>query len=396
MNLLTRIKNYNSDRLPDLLPLKYKAMSLSPFTFLRGSCAIFYEDLLKDYPFEDSPLTWICGDMHLENFGSYKGANKIVYFDVNDFDEAVKAPTLYEITRLIVSIQLASEEIGFTKNEVSAFVKKTLQSYIATLIKSKARNIEKETATGLVKKLIETVSMRSEKQLISKRTIKASNYTHLLETDRLLKIPSSEKKMFEKKFIPWFNKTFAKNYLLLDVGFRIAGTGSIGVKRYCCLIQNKKNITQKKLIDVKQAMPSCLTKFIKIKQPNWDNDAQRVTTVQEIMQHVEPSLVGTFEYNTTWYEVKELQPTADKININEAKNKPVLIEKFCEDIGILAASAQLRSSGRLGAANADDLKLFAEKKDWIPTLLEWCDNYTKQVKKDYSAFNKAYKQGFFN
>ncbi len=44
----------------------------------------FYEDL-QDVPLPQSPNTWICGDLHLENFGSYKANNKLVYFDLNDF-----------------------------------------------------------------------------------------------------------------------------------------------------------------------------------------------------------------------------------------------------------------------------------------------------------------------
>ncbi|MFM6271696.1 MAG: DUF2252 family protein, partial [Dolichospermum sp.] len=74
-----------------------------PFYFFRGTCHLFYEDLSENSGMNLAPLTWICGDLHLENFGSYKGNNRLVYFDINDFDEAVIAPCTWEIVRFITS-----------------------------------------------------------------------------------------------------------------------------------------------------------------------------------------------------------------------------------------------------------------------------------------------------
>ena len=97
-NILSRIQNFNQGRLPDILQLKYAAMAENAFRFYRGTCHLFYEDLCKVTDFPASPATWICGDMHIENFGSYKGDNRLVYFDLNDFDEAILAPCLWEIS----------------------------------------------------------------------------------------------------------------------------------------------------------------------------------------------------------------------------------------------------------------------------------------------------------
>ncbi|NJK53097.1 MAG: DUF2252 family protein, partial [Leptolyngbyaceae cyanobacterium SU_3_3] len=66
------------------------------FVFLRGSCHLFYEDLPTDSRLDAAPHTWICGDLHLQNFGSYKGDDRLVYFDINDFDEAALAPCTWD------------------------------------------------------------------------------------------------------------------------------------------------------------------------------------------------------------------------------------------------------------------------------------------------------------
>ena len=102
--LAERLKVFNSNRLKEMLKFKYDAMSENIFRFYRGTCHLFYEDLSKAKNIPASPATWICGDLHIENFGSYKADNKLVYFDLNDFDEAIRAPALWEVIRLITSI----------------------------------------------------------------------------------------------------------------------------------------------------------------------------------------------------------------------------------------------------------------------------------------------------
>ena len=85
-NIIKRIKKFNKNREPELLKLKYEALAESPFRFFRGTCHLFYEDLPQKSFILNSPKAWICGDLHLENFGSFKGDNRLAYFDMNDFD----------------------------------------------------------------------------------------------------------------------------------------------------------------------------------------------------------------------------------------------------------------------------------------------------------------------
>ena len=57
------------------------------FAFLRGTCHLFYVRLPRARLTRSAPAAWACGDLHLANFGSYRGDNHLVYFDLNDFDE---------------------------------------------------------------------------------------------------------------------------------------------------------------------------------------------------------------------------------------------------------------------------------------------------------------------
>src|ERR1700712_206405 len=109
--LAERLRDFNDGLLADKLALKYEAMTENAFRFYRGTCHLFYEDLSNAEALPLSPLAWICGDLHIENYGSYKGDNKLVYFDLNDFDEGLLAPAAYELARMVTSIFIAFEAL---------------------------------------------------------------------------------------------------------------------------------------------------------------------------------------------------------------------------------------------------------------------------------------------
>ena len=111
------IQAFNSGRDPSILVKKYAKMRADMVTFFRGTCHLFYRDLHQDSSLNSAPLVWICGDLHLENFGTYKGENRQIYFGINDFDESVLAPCTWDIARLLTSIFLTGDSLGFTRSD---------------------------------------------------------------------------------------------------------------------------------------------------------------------------------------------------------------------------------------------------------------------------------------
>ncbi|HEY2187158.1 MAG TPA: DUF2252 family protein, partial [Caldimonas sp.] len=87
-NIVKQILRYNAGRDPERLAMKYRNMRGDAFIFLRATCHLFYAALPSEAVLRKAPAAWACGDLHVENFGSYKGDNRLVYFDLNDFDEA--------------------------------------------------------------------------------------------------------------------------------------------------------------------------------------------------------------------------------------------------------------------------------------------------------------------
>src|SRR5205085_4309126 len=124
---LSLLEEQNRSRLQDLVPLRYARMSVSPFTFLRGSAIVMAEDLAA------TPVTGIqaqiCGDAHLNNFGIYATPERNQVFDVNDFDETLPGPWEWDIKRLAASIVLGGRTNGFPASTNRRAVLSCVQAY---------------------------------------------------------------------------------------------------------------------------------------------------------------------------------------------------------------------------------------------------------------------------
>jgi uncharacterized protein (DUF2252 family) len=398
-SLLSRIQDFNQGRLPDMLRLKYAAMAENAFRFYRGTCHLFYEDLSKVADFPTSPAAWICGDMHIENFGSYKGDNRLVYFDLNDFDESILAPCLWEISRMATSIFLAFEELRITKAEALRIVKHFIHSYAGTLAKGKAISIDPRTASGIVCDFLTQVEKRKPKELLKKRTTKSKKSKLILSVDYEKHVPLDDELKAElmKHISQWIKSSTATalDFRVKDCVFRIAGTGSLGVRRYVFLMKSHVEKGKYLLLDMKQAVPSSLKPYVSLKQPRWKNEAERVIDLKERMQNVAPALLGTTNFKGDSFVVQEMQPMEDRINFELIKDQYRDIDRVICDMATLAASAQLRSSGRQRSAIADELITFGGQKEWREQLLDYSLKYAAQVKKDYTQFLGDYKDGRF-
>jgi uncharacterized protein (DUF2252 family) len=390
-----RILAFNQGLLPQMLELKYKAMAESPFRFFRGSCHLFYEDLSAATPLPPSPLTWACGDLHIENFGSYKADNRMVYFDLNDFDESILAPDNWEVARMVTSIFVAFSSLKIERKEAMQMARLFLKSYAGTLQKAKSISFDPRTAKGIVCSFLTKVSERKQKELLKKRTsLKKHKLVLEIDNERQFELEKPLKKELAHTIDEWMGNKKARldNFKVLDSCFRIAGTGSVGLKRYLLLLQSKDAKEKYLFLDMKQARASSLAPYVKAPQPLWKNEAERVITLQERMQNVSPKLLSSLIFKDEAYVVKEMQPMDDAIDFEMISDRDHEIYQVVEDMAILTASAQLRSSGRQGSAIADELIAYAEDPKWQDAIIKYAVDYATTVKKDYQSFVKEYNK----
>src|SRR5579864_3185934 len=97
-------------RVPELVPVRWGRMMVSPFTYYRGAALPMASDLAT------TPVSGLavqaCGDAHLSNFGLFGSAERRLMFDVNDFDETLPGPWEWDVKRLAASLEVAGRDNG--------------------------------------------------------------------------------------------------------------------------------------------------------------------------------------------------------------------------------------------------------------------------------------------
>ena len=393
-DVVDAIFSYNAGRDPERLAMKYAKMAQSPFIFLRGACHLFY-DRLPDSPlFGDAPLAWCCGDLHFENFGSYKGDNRLVYFDINDYDEAALAPVNWDVIRLLTSIQCGADALNATRAESLAVSQSCLDAYRSALINGKPLWVERDTCSGLVNALLTTLQDRKRAAFLDKRTIR-QGHRRSLRLDGVKALPASdEQKKTVTKFIDRFGATQSspKFFQVLDIGRRIAGTGSLGVERYVVLVEGKGSPDGNYLLDIKEAKPSAMVPHLArlaIKQPTWVDEASRVVTVQNRMQAVDHAFLHAVKLDGLPCTLRGLQPSEDRVAIGEWGKKLDRLKEVAATMGRILAWDQLRASGRSGSASADELIAFAQRGDWVTEMLDAAKEMTTMIQQQWKIFKEA-------
>jgi uncharacterized protein (DUF2252 family) len=397
IDVVGRIQAFNAGRDPERLAMKYRAMRASPFAFLRGTCHLFYDRLPRGGVFKSAPLAWVCGDLHLENFGSYKGDNRLVYFDVNDFDESALAPASWDLARFLTSLRVAADSLPVGEARAQLLCQIFLEAYASALALGKAYWVERDTAQGLVQALLDGLRNRQRASFLDSRTV-IKRRQRLLRVDGKKALPVTGP---QRAAITSFMQEFAKSrsqpdfFAVLDVARRIAGTGSLGVDRYAILVEGKGSPDGNYLLDLKQALPSSLLPHLKAMQPKWNNEAQRVVAVQRRMQAVSMAFLEPVFFNESPYILRALQPSEDRVAVSGSRQAGSDLYHLVRTMGQLVAWAQLRSAGHNGSI-ADELIEFGRRQKWKEQLLGASQDCTAQVRKDAASFNAAWDDGAFS
>lgn len=385
-----RILSFNEARIPAMLPLKYRLMQENVFRFFRGTCHLFYEDLAATPTFPAGPSGWICGDLHLENFGSYRSDNNQVYFDLNDFDEAILAPVTWEVVRLVTSIYIGFESLKIEPRRAEKMVRLFLKSYVGTLTTGKSDYVEAAMAQGIIADFLAGVAKRKQRIILQKRTSLTKRKVQILtDNPKHFVINSETKHALCEHLTAWLkvDDNSPYNYKVVDGVFRLAGTGSVGVERYAFLLKSLNDTGFKYiLLDMKEAAPSSLAPYIHTKQPAWKSEADRVVSAQQRMQNRCPALLSTTTFREKSFIMQEMQPAKDSINFKLLKNRYRDMYSVIHSMGMLTASSQLRSSGQDGSAITDELKAFAHDPSWQQTVMDYAMKYSLLMQDYYQEF----------
>ena len=383
---------------PILLARKYATMRRTPFCYMRGACQLFYSSLPAVATISGAPPAWLCGDLHVENFGTYKGDNRLTYFDVTDFDEAACAPITLDLIRFLASIQVGADEWGVPEEDTDSLIQRSLLAYSTELSVGKPSWIERESARGTVKRLFAQVAGRSRSELLGRYTTRKGKRRRLvMDGQHLLPATTEERVGVEQIMAAITELTRDTDYFrVTDVARRIAGIGSIDLPRYMALIEGPGTPDRNVLLDVKLAHSPAIATLRAHDQPEWHSDAERIVSVQRHSAIVAPAFLFPAEWDDRSYCIREMQPEEDRVRLHDWEKQPKKIAEAIVLMASVAAWMHLRGGGWLGAAPIEQLSAFGHETSWREPVVQLARDAAERTQQQYREFAKAYDDGYFN
>jgi uncharacterized protein (DUF2252 family) len=350
---LAEIIRYNRQfvgggRDPQWLRAKLDRLCASPFGFLRGTFHLFCADWINfgDDPFAPGAPQPIVGDLHLENFGAFRGADGNVVFDVNDFDETGTAQPAIDLSRVATSFLLADERHGELRavDRIGAF----LDAYGEAARSLDLRPIDGSHMPQAVKDVIAAASDASRFDWLAKRVVNGSTQRQFIASDKYIPVTDAPTRQAVIDAVHEFGARcgdrppVADWPHVLDVAVRIAGTGSLGRFRWAVLIQGKsEKVGKERILELKEALPSSLA-------PDAAGDpAEAVIASQRRLQGSSPAFLGVAHVAGRECTVRELQPTEAKLD--SASVKAAELDALCGVCGTVLGRMHRRSSHDLPA-----------------------------------------------
>ncbi len=389
----------NAGRDFERLTMKLKLLRQDPFAFFRGTNPLFLDFLPRAHPLLHAPSMLVCGDLHLENFGAFKGDNRLVYFDINDFDEASRAPFTIDIVRFIAGIYLAAHGLELDRQQTKRLVQHFVIAYREGVADGKARWIERSLAKGVFRALLRRAILRTRRELLDRYTIfKGGRRKLRIDGKKALKLPIREHRRLAKlllrlrKSLP-APKPGQRFFQLLDAARRGAGNGSLGLERYILLVHGPSSPDENFVLDLKFAAPSAVAAWLAAPQPDWPDEAVRVVSIQRIMQAISPALLHAARVRKRPFVLKELQPSIDRLDLARWRARPRRLMQAVEGMGKVAAWAHLRSSGQHGAASAQALQAYAGTKRWSREADRLGARVASRMQRAWQLYCKDYDAG---
>jgi uncharacterized protein (DUF2252 family) len=302
-------------RVPELIPVRWGRMMVSPFTFYRGAALPMASDLAST-PVSGLPVQ-ACGDAHLSNFGIFGSAERRLVFDVNDFDETLPGPWEWDVKRLAASMEVAARDNGFAGKDRREIVTATVARYRQAMrtfagmtdldvwyahadmdqLRAQFESQLKARQRKLVEKGLAKARTRDSMQEVAKLTRIVDGRPRIISDPPLL-VPIDElisKETERSAFIAQLSGLISKyrrtletdrRFLLeqfefADMARKVVGVGSVGTRCWIILMLGRDD-SDPLFLQVKEAEASVLSRFVGTSK--YANQGQRVVAGQRLMQ----------------------------------------------------------------------------------------------------------------
>jgi uncharacterized protein (DUF2252 family) len=384
-------------RLPKLLPIKFKLMSGSPFVFYRGTVEIMAADLAAGK--RSSIDVQLCGDAHVKNFGYYASPGADIILDVNDFDETIRGPWEWDVKRMATSVVLAGREAGDSeaKCKDAAFV---FTRHYCTWMRRFAAMPTLEVARH-------RITRDSRDPLMRSALMKAERSDPVTNLRKLTKKSHDGRRFRFQPNALWdvegkienavlgalnqYRETLSPDHQFLfdhyrpvDVGFKVAGTGSVGTRDYIVLLISHDE-DDPLFLQIKEEPPSHYAPYLQ--DPTAPaHQGERVVRGQRLLQVLSDLFLGWCSIEGQDYLVRQMNDHKSSIDPEELSGKRLIeYSRVC---------AELLAKGHARSGDPVVLAAYLGGSDKAAKALQqFAIKYADQVENDYNAFRKALKRG---
>ena len=239
---------------------KLDALAATPFQFFRGTFHLMAWDLFKQRvpgAAASAPDGLIVGDLHLENFGIYRGADGELVFDVNDFDDVGFGPLDFDLKRLCTSALLLP---GLAHGVRSSAAKAIARAWQEELVKMGGRfpvpAWTKEKAEGRVAELLHENAKKTRALMIAKAAPE-KGHSKLVQGEKFVRpvkqwaeIVQHAMGEYQESLKQLKAPEAPRDWDILDVAYRFKGTGSLGRLRFTVLLGHGN---ERRAIELKEA-----------------------------------------------------------------------------------------------------------------------------------------------
>ncbi len=411
-----------ASRVPELVPIRYGRMLVSPFTFYRGAALIMAADLAAT---PNSGLrVQVCGDAHLSNFGVFASPERQAMFDINDFDETLPGPWEWDVKRLAASFEIAGRDRGFTPAERRGIVLAMAEEY-RTRMKQAAEmgNLDIWYAHIEVEALFEQLQAAATKkeqakaranlakartkdsmQAFAKLTQQVDGESRII-ADAPLIVPiedllpaGRERDEIEgevRGIIRGYRRTLEtdrrhllENFNYAHMARKVVGVGSVGTRAWILLMLGRDD-QDPLFLQAKEAQESVLERFVGKSQ--YANSGQRVVAGQRLMQAASDIFLGWHRLTGLDGQVRDfyMRQLRDWKGSADVDTMGVSVMTFYARVcAATLARAHARSGDRIAIAS-----YLGNGDVFDRAIADFSSAYADQNERDYQALVQAVDSG---
>jgi uncharacterized protein (DUF2252 family) len=415
-----------ASRVPELVPIRYGRMLVSPFTFYRGAALIMAADLAGT---PTSGVTvQLCGDAHLSNFGLFGTPERKMIFDINDFDETLPGPWEWDVKRLAASFEVMGRDRGFAPADRRAVVMAGVAEYrdrmrqaagmgglnawydhleagmllnlvrkevrVKRVSKKEARAFERDVRKAQSRDSIRVFARRADEVEGELRIV--ADPPIIIPIEDLIK-PGSEWEdpiPLIKKLLSSYRRTLGnqhhplEEYRYVHTAYKMVGVGSVGTRCYIMLMVGRDD-NDPLFLQTKEAEASVLERFIG--KSTYSHHGQRVVAGQRLMQAATDIFLGWIRIKgldgvTRDYYVRQFQDWKGGADIDSMLLPgATLYSRIC---GATLARAHARWGDRIAIAS-----YLGNGDGFDRAIADFSAAYADQNERDYKAFTAAINSG---